>query len=150
LALSVSSLAGGKQLGGETEAGSGECSIGCSPAPPEDGGEDSSPSTDSSVGPNEASPTEASPPEDGGRAPVTCLGGPSSGGGGSDGSCEISASETCSDGTTYTMQCNCPQAMCSCTQMSATIGSSSTIPYDGCASGCTSLADALAACGFPQ
>jgi hypothetical protein len=80
---------------------------------------------------------------------ILCTQGPGSGSGGQN-SCEISLSETCTDGTTYAVDCQCPSAMCSCTQTSAMGGGSSggNIPLAGCPA-CTPQA-AWAACGFPQ
>ncbi|HEY3818310.1 MAG TPA: hypothetical protein VGL81_14120 [Polyangiaceae bacterium] len=88
-----------------------------------------------------------------GNVGVTCVQGPSSGL--SMGStCQMSAVEMCSDGTTYSVTCNCPSATCSCSEMSANMGGSSGggMAYTGCPD-CSDVSNANAAwvaCGFPH
>jgi hypothetical protein len=55
----------------------------------------------------------------------------------------------CSDGTTYSVDCQCPQATCTCTAMATNGGSSGSVMYAGCPS-CTQLGNLFALCGFPQ
>jgi len=92
---------------------------------------------------------EASSNTDTGGPFVVCNQGPASGSGG-QGSCEIQISETCSDGTTYSADCQCPSGTCSCSEMSGMSGSGGGgIPFTGCPS-CPSASAAWTACGFPH
>jgi hypothetical protein len=74
-------------------------------------------------------------------------------GDGTDGSpppCQTSVSETCSDGNTYYVTCQCPSATCACFMTSATGGSgSSVVTYPGCPS-CTPASWLFSLCGYPQ
>jgi hypothetical protein len=73
-------------------------------------------------------------------------------GGGDAGSCGVGATETCSDGTTYTFKCSCPAATCYCLESSAHGGGSGgPVPFAGCWDNCArrSLLLAYQACGFP-
>jgi hypothetical protein len=81
----------------------------------------------------------------------------SAGGGGSSGGptdggippCEVTESETCSDGNMYTVDCQCPQGTCTCTQTGNGGGSSGGgISYPTCPMCVTDNLFAL--CGFPQ
>ena len=92
--------------------------------------------------------TEASPKREAGGG-GTCNQGPGSGSSG-QGACEIQLSETCSDGTTYQVDCSCPSGTCSCSEMSGMSGSGGGgIPFAGCPS-CPSVVQAYEACGFPH
>ena len=86
--------------------------------------------------------------ESDGSPGLTCVGGPSAGSGG-QGSCEVSVSETCSDGQTYTADCSCPAGTCSCS-IDSSMGSSSggASPFAGCPA-CPSPTAAFQACNFP-
>jgi hypothetical protein len=117
--------------------------------PKANGGDGAAPSSDAASAtdsPGIDAPTVTS------EAGVTCTGGPGGGSGGG-GSCQLQVSETCSDGTTYSVSCSCPEATCSCTQTSAQSGSSGGgLPFSGCSDSCgpTSVSLAYQACGFPQ
>jgi hypothetical protein len=64
--------------------------------------------------------------------------------------CETSESETCSDGNTYHVDCQCPSATCVCYVTSSSGGSGGgSVMYPGCPS-CTQLTDLYSLCGFPQ
>ena len=67
---------------------------------------------------------------------VTCsLGTTGVSGGG--GSCEVKSVETCSNGTTYAVECSCPAATCICSESSGQGGSSGGgIPFTGCTGTC--------------
>ena len=82
-------------------------------------------------------------------APITCE---STGGGGSggNGSCSVSLNEACSDGNTYSIECDCPSAMCSCSILTGQMGGSSGggISYAGCPS-CSMTSGLWSLCGFP-
>ena len=82
------------------------------------------------------------------------MGGGSSGGLDGGQPCTVEASESCSDGTTYSATCSCPEATCYCTQSGTSGGSSGgPYPFSGCANGCASKADLqliYEACGFPS
>jgi hypothetical protein len=90
------------------------------------------------------------PPIDAG---VLCKQGPNGGSSGGDaGVCGLKTSESCSDGTTYTAACTCPDATCTCSLSSGNGGSSSGgAPFKGCPAGCgpSTLTLAYEACGFP-
>jgi hypothetical protein len=83
----------------------------------------------------------------------------SAGGGGSSGGtpddsgvppCELFQNETCSDGNKYSIDCQCPQGTCTCSQAGNGGGSSGGgFTYSGCPS-CTLTANLFALCGFPQ
>jgi hypothetical protein len=96
-------------------------------------------------------PPPPPPPFDGGS--LVCMQGPQSGSSGGDaGVCSLQASESCSDGTTYSAYCTCPDAICTCTQQSRNGGSSSGgNQFQGCAEGCgpDTVRLAYEACGFP-
>jgi hypothetical protein len=126
--------------GGKTEGSEGD---GGSPGPDGSAGSDSASGADSPVFHKEASTGfDAGPP------PIVCEMGPGSGSGGQS-SCSVQASETCSDGTTYQVDCSCPSGTCTCMQTSGMSGSGGDgIPFSGCPS-CT-IGEAFAACGFPQ
>jgi hypothetical protein len=82
---------------------------------------------------------------------IVCNPGPASGSSGG-GSCMISASETCSDGYTYQVTCECPSAQCTCSEMSMNGGGGSGgggPVYSACPS-CGDPSAAFLACGFPQ
>jgi hypothetical protein len=161
LALHVS--CGGKELGVASSAGTGDDASG----EPEgsgsssDSGEDSPSTEDSSPSdgslPDVALPDSPVVTTDAGEGDVasSCMAGPSSTSGSSDGACAISATETCGD-TTYHADCKCPpggsmaMGTCSCSQMSGSSGGgSSGMPYGGCASSCASPNAVWMACGFP-
>jgi hypothetical protein len=97
-------------------------------------------------------PVDATPVIDS-PAPIVCM---SNGMGGSSGGttdggpppCETSESETCSDGTTYSVDCQCPQGTCTCTVMSANGGSGGSVMYPGCPS--CSADNLFSLCAFPQ
>jgi hypothetical protein len=90
-------------------------------------------------------------------APIVCMSngvGGSSGGVEPDGGpppCETTASESCSDGTSYQVDCQCPSATCTCSAMTTAGGSSggNTVMYPGCPS-CAPGPGLFALCGFPQ
>jgi hypothetical protein len=64
--------------------------------------------------------------------------------------CEVFDSETCSDGNMYSVDCQCPQGTCTCTQTGNGGGSSGGgISYPGCPS-CSLGGSLFALCGFPQ
>jgi hypothetical protein len=64
--------------------------------------------------------------------------------------CATTASETCSDGNTYHVNCLCPQASCLCSVTSSSGGSGGDgVTYPGCPS-CTQLSGLYSLCGFPQ
>jgi len=74
---------------------------------------------------------------------VTCT---DNGGGGSGGpgSCTIMDSETCTDGNTYQVTCDCPKAECQC------LGSSGgVVPFNTCPA-CPTPAQAFEICGYPH
>jgi hypothetical protein len=81
----------------------------------------------------------------------TSLSGSSSGSDG--GTCSVQAIESCSDGTTYSVSCSCPDATCACTQSGQSSGSSGgPFPFSGCANNCdpnTNFHLLYEACGFP-
>jgi hypothetical protein len=81
-------------------------------------------------------------------APIVCKNNGMSGSGG-QGSCDIGGSETCSDGNMYSVDCQCPQGTCTCTQTGTNGGSSGGgFSYAGCPNCTTS--DIFTICGFPQ
>jgi hypothetical protein len=85
---------------------------------------------------------------------VTCKQGPGTSGGSSGGgSCSLSLSESCTDGTTYNVSCTCPGGSCSCSEFSPQGGGSGGGgTFAGCADNCSPATIALAykACGFPH
>ncbi len=87
-------------------------------------------------------------------APIVCMvnemGGSS--GGTPDGGvppCEAVESETCSDGTTYSVDCQCPQGTCTCTATSSNGGSGGSGMYAGCPN-CSFGTYLFTLCGFPM
>lgn len=135
---------GGKTAGGGSDGGPGSSSS--------SGGASGSSSGVVSSSTSGGEPVDATPVLDS-PAPIVCssngMGGSS--GGPTDGGpppCETSESETCSDGTTYNVDCQCPQATCTCTVMATNGGSGGSVAYAGCPS-CTT-ANLFALCGFPQ
>ena len=80
--------------------------------------------------------------------PMTCVGGPGVGSGGPN-SCSIMGSEMCSNGVTYQVTCDCPQASCTCTQSGSGGGSGGIVPFSSCPA-CPSPSEAFTICGFPQ
>jgi hypothetical protein len=100
--------------------------------------------------------SDSAPPQDAPHhadAPVTCTPGVS-GGSGSGGSCSISATETCSDGTTYSGSCKCgggaAKGSCFCTGSNGMSGfGGGPYPFSDCPA-CASTDAVWAACGFPH
>jgi hypothetical protein len=56
-------------------------------------------------------------------------------------------SEMCSDGNSYSVDCQCPRATCDCTRTGLPLVQS--VSYPGCPT-CTQLGNLFALCGFPQ
>ncbi len=82
------------------------------------------------------------------QAPM-CISNGMSGSGG-QASCEIAVGETCNDGFTYSVTCQCPEAMCYCTlSMAHGGGSVPGFSYSGCPS-CNVTDGLYTLCGFPQ
>jgi hypothetical protein len=84
---------------------------------------------------------------------IVCNQGPGSGSGGG-GSCEINLDETCSDGTTYQVSCQCSPGnttgTCSCSEMSGMSGGSGGGGgFPGCPV-CPTPEQAWDFCGFPH
>ena len=80
----------------------------------DDGGKDVGASSDGPSSSDSAVPHEDA---NSGEPGVACsLGTTGVAGGG--GSCKVNSSETCSDGTTYAVECSCPTATCSCSESS--------------------------------
>ncbi|HEX8793840.1 MAG TPA: hypothetical protein VF765_23015 [Polyangiaceae bacterium] len=80
--------------------------------------------------------------------PVTCNPGIAGGSGGGN-SCSVSATEKCSDGNTYRVDCSCPARMCTCgVSGSGSGGSVFNTAYAGCPD-CTETTMLWAICGFP-
>jgi hypothetical protein len=81
--------------------------------------------------------------------PITCNS-TGTGGSGGNGSCSVMVNESCSDGNTYSVECDCPSAMCFCSQTFGTGGGSSSggVTYAGCP-GCSSTSGLFSLCGFP-
>jgi hypothetical protein len=149
LAATLALACGGEVAGIDPDAGASSDDE--SAPPSHDASSKDAPSKDTSapdVPPFVGQDTGAAVPK------ITCtLGG--SGGSGSvgGGTCNIQASETCSDGMTYTTNCSCPAATCFCSESSANGGSSSGgIPFSGCADNCSpdSIPLTYEACGFPH
>ncbi len=68
----------------------------------------------------------------------------------SGGTCAVTATENCSDGTTFAVQCDCRTGTCTCSAMNATTGSDRAgIAYAG---GCPSCSVSVAweVCKFPH
>lgn len=136
-----SSGVGGAGSGGGSGAGSGASSGAVSGA--------------GSGGSSGGAPRDAEPADDApivvvdAQAPMNCMSNGMSGSGG-QGSCELATSEICRDGTTYSVTCQCPEAMCYCTQSAPNgSGSGAGFSYSGCPS--CSVTDGLyTLCGFPQ
>jgi hypothetical protein len=89
-------------------------------------------------------------------AGIFCMqtGGGSGSGGSGDAaaSCDFGSSETCSNGTTYSVKCSCPAAMCFCSEQFGNGGSTGGAPFMGCGPnncGPSSVPMAYQACGFP-
>jgi hypothetical protein len=84
---------------------------------------------------------------------LTCQQGLTTGSGSTDGgACTFSTSESCNNGTTYSVTCTCPDSTCSCSQMGMNnSGSGGGAPFAGCGLACGSTSAQLAfqACGFP-
>lgn len=105
------------------------------------GGSDGGPSSGSSSGAQGSSGGEG--------PPVTCNPGQSTGGSGGGNSCSVFATETCSDGNMYRVDCSCPSRSCTCgTSGSGSGGSQFTATYAGCPD-CTESTMLWAICGFP-
>ncbi|HEX8793577.1 MAG TPA: hypothetical protein VF765_21690 [Polyangiaceae bacterium] len=140
---------GGKTNGGsDAGPGSGSSSGGVSSSSSGSGSGSSSGgiSSSSSGSSSGGEPLDATPVDD--TSILYCKSN-GAGGSGGPGSCDISDSETCTDGTTYSVDCQCPQATCTCTATSANGGSSGGgFSYSGCP-GCTT-SDLFTICGFPQ
>ena len=88
-------------------------------------------------GPGDSSPPPGDDEMEASLPPtVTCTG--ESGGGSSSSSgsgpvCSLQLTESCSDGTNYSVTCSCPVATCNCSESSPNSGSSgSGIPFGGC------------------
>jgi hypothetical protein len=91
--------------------------------------------------------------------PVVCIQtGGTAVGVGDAGMCSMQASEKCTDGTAYVVDCSCPAATCTCMETFGQGGGSSGggsssggLPFSGCMSGCgpTAVMPAFKACGFP-
>lgn len=136
---------GGKTGGGGSDGGPGSGSS--------SGGTSGSSSGSVSGSSSGGEPVDASPAIDA-TAPVFCngVGGGGSSGGATDGEpppCEISQMESCSDGTEYSVNCQCPQGTCTCTAMGTGAGSGGSVSYPACPS-CTQATNLFALCGFPQ
>ncbi len=65
-------------------------------------------------------------------------------------SCDVQASEQCTDGTTYTIDCSCVTATCACSESAANGGGSSGGQPFFCPSGGDCAAYGYAACAFPS
>jgi len=139
----------GGKTGGEGDGGPGSSSSSGGSSGGSSGSGSGGVSSSSSGGePVDATPFIDSP------APIVCM---SMGGGGSSGGlpdggtppCEAFESETCSDGTSYSVDCQCPQGTCTCTAMATNGGSGGSVMYPGCPS-CTQTGNLFALCGFPQ
>jgi hypothetical protein len=65
--------------------------------------------------------------------------------------CDISTSETCNDGNTYHVSCQCPSATCVCYVTTSSSGGSGGggTSYPGCPS-CMQSSGLYALCDFPQ
>lgn len=63
------------------------------------------------------------------------------------GSCQVSESWSCG-ATAYSVQCDCPSAMCSCSEMMGGMGSGTVMKAPSVCPTCTGALAAL--CGFPQ
>ena len=143
-----SSGSGGGGSGGGFGSGSGGGSGGSSGAG--SGGGSGAGSGASSGG----APVDASPTDDGPIVVVDaqsppCVSNGMSGSGG-QGTCELAVSELCNDGTTYSVTCQCPEAMCYCTQSAPNgSGSGAGFSYSGCPS-CSVTEGLYKLCGFPQ
>jgi hypothetical protein len=142
---------GGRQLGYLSEAGSYEAG---------EAGDDGNSTSDGEVVPDTSFGEETSSlpdapitttPDAEIDARVTCIPGTSVGGGGSNGSCTTMMSETCSDGTTYTVDCSCPRATCNCSREMGSTGEGTLgAHYEGCSQFCSVAMDAWDACNFPH
>jgi len=135
--------------GGKTVGSGEETDGGASGHDASSGGSDAASSADSPfVLPDTSVLTEASSPPG-----IVCSQGPGSGSSGG-GACEINLSETCNDGTTYQVSCQCPggsvTGTCSCSEMSGMSGGSGGgSPLTGCPT-CPGPDEAWNVCGFPH
>ena len=84
---------------------------------------------------------------------VVCNQGPSGGSGGG-GSCEIQLTENCSDGSQYSVDCQCQagsaMGTCSCAETNGMSGGSSGGSSFGGCPVCPPPGEAWTICGFPQ
>ncbi|HTQ47451.1 MAG TPA: hypothetical protein VMI75_32065 [Polyangiaceae bacterium] len=156
--LALTFACGGKTGGEGSDGGPGSSSSSGGGSGGGSGGSSGSSSGGVSSGSSGSSsggePVDATPFLDS-PAPIVCMG---TGGGGSSGGppddgdvtpCEAFQSETCSDGNSYSVDCQCPQGTCTCSQMGTGGGSSGGgISYAGCPT--CSLGNLFALCGFPQ
>jgi hypothetical protein len=91
--------------------------------------------------------------ETSGPTGIICKQGPS-GGSSSGGACEIQMTESCSDGSMYSVDCQCPggamTGSCSCSETHTMGGGSGGgSPFTGCPI-CPGPAEAWKACGYPH
>jgi hypothetical protein len=144
----------GGKTGGEGDGGPGSSSSSGGGSGGSSGSSSGGVSSGSSGSSSGTEPVDATPSIDS-PAPILCMG---MGGGGSSGGpseggpppCEVTASETCSDGNMYSVDCQCPQGTCTCTQTGTNGGSSGGgFSYPGCPS-CIQTPDLFSICGFPQ
>jgi hypothetical protein len=142
----VALACGGKVDGGDTGDGGthgsssgGTGSSGGSDSGASSGGSDAASGVDSPfVGPTPDAGTTIVCQQQGG------------GGSGGQGSCDAQETETCSDGMTYTVDCSCPNATCTCSESGANGGSSGGgIPFGTCPS-CPDPDSIWDYCGFPH
>lgn len=91
--------------------------------------------------------------ETSGPTGIICKQGPSGGSGGG-GSCEIQMTETCSDGSQYSVDCQCQagsaMGTCSCAETNGMSGGSSGGSSFGGCPVCPPPGEAWKVCGFPQ
>jgi len=147
LAFACGGKTGGEGSDGGSSSSSGGGSGGSS------GGSSGGVSSSTSGSSSGAEPVDATPVLDS-PAPIVCM---SAGMGGSSGGetdggpppCDVSEGETCSDGNTYNVDCQCPQGTCTCTQTgTGGGGSGGSVSYPSCPS--CSMGNLFALCGFPQ
>ena len=143
LGIVVVLACGGKTVGSGTETDGGASGDASSSGGGSGSGSDSGSGVDSPVTFEDAVTMRDT------SAAVVCNQGPSGGSSG-QGACEIQLTETCSDGTTYQVDCSCPSGTCSCSEMSGMSGSGgSGFPFTGCPT-CPGVDQAWNACGFPH
>jgi hypothetical protein len=82
-----------------------------------------------------------------GNSGVTCT---SKAGGTTGAECHVTATESCTDGSNYDVECSCTTGICTCLESTNSGGSSSGASSFDCPPGADCAAYGYAACGFPS